>query len=160
MKVLIVSDSHKANLNIEKALDKEGPVDMIIHCGDIEGAEDYLEEYANCPLYAVAGNNDFFSKLNSEIIVNIANYRAMVTHGHYYYVSMGVSRLVEEAKRKEVDIVMYGHTHKPHIEIVDGIMVINPGSISYPRQPDKTPTYVVMEIDEYNDANYKLKYIK
>ena len=39
MKILIVSDTHRKNDNYIKALEKSAPVDMVIHCGDIEGSE-------------------------------------------------------------------------------------------------------------------------
>ena len=41
MKVLIVSDTHKHNENLEEVLKKVKPIDMLIHCGDAEGAETY-----------------------------------------------------------------------------------------------------------------------
>lgn len=159
MKVLIVSDSHRHNENIEKVLDRVKPIDLMIHCGDAEGAEDYIEQIAGCPLLIVAGNNDFFSRLDREMVFSIDKYKVFLTHGHYYYVSMGVERLVEEAKQRGVDIVMYGHTHRPMLDIREDIVVINPGSISYPRQNDKIPTYMIMETDEYGDAHYTLSYV-
>ncbi len=159
MKVLIVSDSHRQNINIKRALDKVKPIDMIIHCGDAEGMEAEIAQMAGCPIYIVAGNNDFFTPLEREIIFNIDKYKVFLTHGHYYYVSMGVERLVEEAKTRGVDIVMYGHTHKPKLEIINNILVLNPGSISFPRQEGRKPSYMVMEIDEYGDAHYTLNYI-
>ena len=39
MKVLIVSDTHRRNENYIKVLEQVSPVDMVIHCGDIEGSE-------------------------------------------------------------------------------------------------------------------------
>lgn len=159
MKVLIVSDSHRDNSNIEKVLKKVKPIDMLIHCGDAEGAERYIQQLAECPIYVVAGNNDFFSTLQKELVFNIDKYKVFLTHGHYYYVSMGTERLVEEAKLRGVDIVMYGHTHKPLIDIRDDIVIINPGSISYPRQEGRKPTYIIMETDEYGDAHYTLNYV-
>lgn len=159
MKVLIVSDSHKQNINIDKVFEKIKPVDLVIHCGDAEGTEDYIRELVGCPLYIVSGNNDFFSRLDREMTFEIEKYKVFLTHGHYYYVSMGVEKLVEEAKLRGVDIVMYGHTHRPMLDIRDDIVVINPGSISYPRQDDRKPTYMIMEIDKYGDAHYTLNYV-
>ena len=159
MKVLIVSDSHRDNVNIERVLKKVKPVDMLIHCGDAEGAEGYLQQIAECPRYVVAGNNDFFSRLQKELVFDVDKYKVFLTPGHYYYVSMGTERLVEEAQLRGVDIVMYGHTHKPLIDIRDDIVIINPGSISYPRQEGRKPTYIIMETDEYGDAHYTLNYV-
>ena len=38
MKVLIVSDTHRKNENFLKVLERVAPIDMLVHCGDIEGS--------------------------------------------------------------------------------------------------------------------------
>ena len=43
MKILIVSDTHKSSRNLEQVIEREQPVDMLIHLGDVEGAEDYIK---------------------------------------------------------------------------------------------------------------------
>ena len=43
---------------------------------------------------------------------------------------------------------MYGHTHTPVVEEENGILVINPGSLTFPRQQGRRPSYAVMEIEE------------
>ena len=55
--------------------------------------------------------------------------RFLVTHGHYYGVSMDISGVAEEAKSRDCDAVFFGHTHKPVIEEIDGVLAINPGSL-------------------------------
>lgn len=47
----------------------------------------------------VAGNNDFFCDLPREDEFEIGKYRVLLTHGHYYYISMGTEMLKEEAGR-------------------------------------------------------------
>ena len=42
MKVLIVSDTHGRDENLELAVNREAPFDMLVHCGDVEGREFYL----------------------------------------------------------------------------------------------------------------------
>ena len=42
MRVLIVSDTHKSHSNLERAIEAEKPIDMLIHLGDVEGREDYI----------------------------------------------------------------------------------------------------------------------
>lgn len=159
MKVLIVSDTHRHNENLEKVLKEIKPIDLLIHCGDAEGTEGQIQQICECPLYIVSGNNDFFSRLPYEIEFLIDKYKVFMCHGHTYYVSMGLERLLDEARLRKADVVLYGHTHRPIIELRDGIMVINPGSISYPRQEGKIPTYVIMEIDKAGDASYTLHYV-
>ena len=65
MRVLIVSDTHRHNENLEKVLENIGSLDMVIHCGDAEGSEDGIRYALDCPMYIVAGNNDFFTSLSS-----------------------------------------------------------------------------------------------
>nr|MDE7299348.1 metallophosphoesterase family protein [Lachnospiraceae bacterium] len=52
--------------------------------------------------------------------------------------------------------VMFGHTHCPLIDIRENIMVINPGSISRPRQQSRVPTYVTMEVREDGEIDYRV----
>ena len=118
MKILIVSDTHKKNENYFKVLEMHHP-DMVIHCGDAEGSEYALSSAAECPVYIVLGNNDFFSDLPREITLDIGSYKVWVTHGHNYYVSMGNETIKKEAIDRGVDIVLYGHTHREVCPIRD-----------------------------------------
>jgi putative phosphoesterase len=61
MKVLIVSDTHGQDENLEETVLREAPFDYLIHCGDVEGREIFIEALAECPCTIVAGNNDFFT---------------------------------------------------------------------------------------------------
>ena len=159
MKILVVSDTHKHHENLEKVLSKIGKIDCMIHLGDAEGYEDYIASIANCPLYIVAGNNDWFSNLDKEMTIMLGKYNVFLTHGHYYYVSLGIENLIEEGRAKEKDVVMFGHTHVPMIKQFDDITILNPGSISYPRQDNHKPSYIVMEIDRKGEAHYTLNYL-
>ena len=53
------------------------------------------------------------------------------------------------------DIVMFGHTHKPYLDTEDGITILNPGSLSYPRQEGRRSSYMIMTIDEAGEAAMK-----
>ena len=66
MKVLVVSDTHGRDESLEMAVALEQPFDYLIHCGDVEGREFFIEALAECPCTIVAGNNDFFSDLPRE----------------------------------------------------------------------------------------------
>ena len=84
MRILIVSDTHRHNENFLKVLDREAPVDMLVHCGDVEGSEYLISQSADCPTHIVMGNNDFFSDLPREEEFVVAGYKVWVTHGHNY----------------------------------------------------------------------------
>lgn len=159
MKVLVVSDSHGRDENLERAVLKEQPFDMLIHCGDVEGREFYIEALAECPCTIVAGNNDFFSDLPREEEITLAGHRILVSHGHFYGVSMDLSRLLDEAQSRNCDCVFFGHTHKPVLEEVDGIFVLNPGSLSFPRQRNRKPSYAVLDIAENGKISAEILYL-
>ncbi len=158
MKVLIVSDTHRKNDNYFVALEREKP-DMVIHCGDAEGSEYVLTEAAGCPVYIVTGNNDFFSALPRELDLEIGSYKVWVTHGHNYYVSMGNEHIRQEALIRGVDIVLYGHTHRPVVDRSGKVTAVNPGSLSYPRQEGRRPSYVVMEVGDDGKADFRIEYL-
>ena len=57
MKILIISDTHGSHKNFDRVIEKERPLDMLIHLGDVEGDEDYIPAVADCPVHMVRGNN-------------------------------------------------------------------------------------------------------
>ena len=160
MKILIVSDTHGKEENLDRVLEEIGKLDCLIHLGDVEGQEDYIEAVAECPVHMVSGNNDFFSDLPREEDFWLEDYHVLITHGHYYGVSAGTGRLEDEAREREFDIVMYGHTHIPDLREEEDLTILNPGSISYPRQYGHKPSYIIMEIDEMGDAHYTIHYME
>lgn len=159
MRVLIVSDTHRDNENYFKVVEKTKDIDMVIHCGDAEGSEYAISEAAGCTTHIVMGNNDFFSDLPREIETEIAGYRVLITHGHNYYVSMGSERIKEEASLRGFDIVIFGHTHRPLVDVDDEVIALNPGSLSYPRQEGRRPSYMIMEIDRMGEAHFTVNYL-
>lgn len=158
-KILIVSDTHRKNENYFALLKQLEPLDMVIHCGDAEGSEYAISQAADCPVQIVSGNNDFFSALPRELELEIGRYRVWVTHGHTYYVSMGPERIKQEARERGVDIVMFGHTHRPFLDQEKELVALNPGSLSYPRQEGHRPSYAIMELDEGGKAGFRIEYI-
>ncbi len=158
-KVIILSDTHRQNANFFKALEKEGEYDMVIHAGDVEGSELTIERGAGCRVEMVMGNNDFFSNLPREREFYIGKYKTWVTHGHDYYVSVGNEIIKAEARARGVDILIYGHTHRPSIESEGGLITINPGSLTYPRQDGRKPSYVVLYVFDSGIVEYEIKYL-
>lgn len=164
MKILIVSDTHSRDGNLQEVIEKTAPFDMLIHLGDAEGSEDRIETWCrqqngDCQVHMILGNNDFFSNLDREKEIQIGAYKAFLTHGHFYSVSVGTERLMDEGKDRKMDIVMFGHTHKPCLEHRNGLTVINPGSLSFPRQDGRRPSYMLMEIDRDGEAHYTVNYL-
>ena len=78
----------------------------------------------------------------------------LLTHGHYYNVSLGVEGLYQEAVDRNCDIAMYGHTHRPFLEKRGAVTILNPGSLSYPRQEGRKPSYMLMYVKEDGSVSY------
>lgn len=159
MRILIVSDTHRNNANYLRVIEKAGPFDLVIHCGDVEGSELVISKAAGCRVEMVQGNNDFFSELPKEKEFMVGQYKVWLTHGHNYYIAMNSEMIKQEARDREIDIVMCGHTHKPVVDIGSDLTLINPGSISYPRQDNRKPSYILMEIDSAGEAHYTINYL-
>jgi len=69
----------------------------------------------------------------------------MMTHGHEYKVKYSPEYLINNAKDKGIDIVLYGHTHNPDIRYGD-INIMNPGSLS--RHGGSGSTFGLIDIAE------------
>ena len=159
MKVLLVSDSHGRNQNMEKVIRKVSPVDLLIHRGDLEGSEGYLEAIAPCPVEMVAGNNDFFSRLPREKVITIGRHQIFMTHGHNYYVNYGYGELRAAAKSRGCDYAFFGHIHRPVLDDTEEVTVVNPGSISLPRQDNRRPSYAILDVNRKGDFDIEIYYL-
>ena len=159
MRILVISDSHGRNDDVAGVIEQVGPIDMLIHCGDVERGDDYIRSLVDCPVHMVRGNNDFFSDMPGQEEFMVEGYHIFTTHGHGYYVSMGETRLKQEARGRGADIVMYGHTHRPFYEKEEGLITLNPGSLCYPRQPGRKPSYMIMQIDSNGKLEITQEYL-
>ncbi len=161
-KILIMSDSHGADLYMKKAIDQFGEMDMLIHLGDIEGGADYLRAIAPCDeddVHIVSGNCDYDRSLPGDKIIDICGFKVLLTHGHHHYVTAfegGYDHLRDFAMDNGCDIAMFGHIHVPIIDTTKECTILNPGSISRPRQADRKKTFMRMEIDDEGRPHYSL----
>ncbi|MCL2252890.1 MAG: metallophosphoesterase [Lachnospiraceae bacterium] len=159
MRILIVSDTHRHIDDFEKVYMRVLPIDLVVHCGDAELSEEAFKRIIGCPLMMVSGNNDFFADLPREIEFMIGRYKVWLLHGHNYYVTVEGKTIRREAERRNADIVIYGHTHKPIIDIMPELIAVNPGSLCYPRQEGRRPSFIIMEIDKEGEAHFTINYL-
>lgn len=159
MKILIISDSHGRNTYLERVIKKVAPFDLLIHLGDLEGSEKYLTENVNCPMEMISGNNDYFMDIEREKEIYIGTYKILLTHGHRHKVHFGTEDLIIWGRENDANIVMFGHTHIPLLDTKSDITVLNPGSISQPRQEGHQPSYAIMEIDKNGEAHFTINYL-
>ncbi len=163
MKVLVVSDTHGVDVNVAIALDREWPVDAILHLGDSQEDEEEFREITageDIPIYMVKGNCDYFVDYPPARIIELSGHRILMAHGHGYYVNFGTRDLVADAEANNCDITIYGHTHRPEIdESHDGLLVLNPGSLSYPRQEGRRKSYMILNLEDGVQPDAELKFI-
>ena len=160
MKILLVSDTHGNDCHLEEAILKEYPFDYLIHCGDVEGSEDYIHEITDAPVTIVKGNMDYYGDLPREEVLILQGHRILVTHGHLYDVSAHYfGGLCEAAKRRHCEAVFFGHTHQPCVDEENGILTVNPGSLTYPRQSGRKPSYMVIEAVIDKPMEIETKYL-
>lgn len=149
IKIGIISDSHHDLTAIDNAICLAPDVDCWIHAGDSISDTDYLSTVSQKQVFAVPGNIDWFYTKNSELLVNIADIKVFITHGHRYNVKFGSNLLLERAKQLQADLVIYGHSHIGKIETFDDITIANPGSIAQPRD-GLAPSFMIAEIKQKN----------
>ncbi|MBP6126545.1 MAG: metallophosphoesterase [Leptotrichiaceae bacterium] len=130
MKVLICSDSHTRLDYFQKVMELEKP-ELVIFAGDHStDALDISLIYEEIPFKIVRGNTDFSDrKTDDEIKFEINGKKIFLTHGHLQRVKSSLNELEIRAKEEEVDICIFGHTHR-ELEIEkDGILYLNPGAL-------------------------------
>lgn len=155
-RILIVSDTHGKLDGLKKMLERTGTPDRLLHLGDSQGQHEMIKTLANCPVDIVRGNCDWDTALMQDKMIEVGKYKIFMTHGHRYQVNFGTRTLEEEAKRRGADIAIFGHTHVPLISQTKDVMLLNPGSISLPRQEGFAFTYMLLEIDNEGEAHYTL----
>ena len=148
MKVLIASDIHGSSFyaeELQRVVELEKP-DLIALLGDFlySGPRNPVKEDYNPrtvvtilnslaeKIIAVRGNCDsdidtevlaFKLPRRNEVIIN--NRRLVLIHGD--------DTDLKDLHLKKGDVLMSGHTHLPQMASVEGVMVLNPGSLSFPK---------------------------
>ena len=145
MRLGIISDTH--GLLRPEVFDVFTDVDHILHAGDVGKAEILIELEALAPLTAVYGNADppeLRTRLRPVAHAELEGFTLVVTHGD----QLGhptPAKLHEAFPRAE--IIVYGHTHKPLLELVDRtVTVMNPGGAGHPRF-GIPPSVGIMELE-------------
>ncbi|MEJ6951087.1 phosphodiesterase [Natronospora cellulosivora (SeqCode)] len=163
MNYLILSDTHGSLKAWQKAEKYYDDMDMILHAGDLlyHGARNPLpegyntkglvEKINNCPLgfLAIKGNVDSLVDdwvlpypLSEYSILIDNDLKIAIYHGYQHQTE---DERIDFAKCLGADILIYGHTHLPELKKVDDIILLNPGSMSLPKQENKVPSIAKME---------------
>lgn len=165
MKLMIASDIHGSALYCEKLLDayKNEKADRLLLLGDLlyHGPRNDLPDgYApktvisllnavKDELLCVRGNCEAevdqmvleFPVLADYCILNIDSHDFFATHGHHFSVD-------SLPPMKKGGIFLQGHTHIPICEEKDGILCLNPGSVSIPKNGSEHG-YIIYENNRF-----------
>ena len=131
MRIIVFSDSHGRYLKLKQVVDAHPDADYYIHLGDGCGDVERLQKaYPQLPLLSVPGNCDSVHTPVSSKTVKLQDRTVLYTHGHPYGVKYMLEPLALEAQEKGADLVLFGHTHIPTHCFVDGVEMVNPGSVA------------------------------
>ena len=145
MKIVVVADTHKEFERYSTVVENN-EADLYIHLGDgVHEFTDVAKANPQKKFVFVKGNCDFCEASTSQIL-KIGKCKILCVHGNEQNVSQGLHDLIKLAKKKGCNIALYGHTHFFKTDLVDGVYVMNPGSLSSPRGHNR-PSYGVIEID-------------
>ena len=129
-KIVVISDSHGSPDNLDRFLPRIGQPDALWHLGDCTEDAPRLAQRLNCGFVSVRGNCDPFSDMPLTRTIDWCGKRFLLLHGHTV---SGRMNLYYAAKEQKADAVLFGHSHIASVETVDGVLLINPGSLSRPR---------------------------
>jgi len=159
MRILVISDTHGDIEKAQNVIKKSRGIDLLIHLGDyFRDAQKLSNIFPDMPIEYVYGNSDFMiENVQAEKLLECEGKTIFITHGHRYSVKWDYEKLYRKAEETRADIILFGHTHVADIVKKDTLYLINPGSISDPRD-NSNESYAIIDICEGN-INPTLYYI-
>lgn len=132
MRILAVSDIHGRNDALEQVLERHPDICTVIFLGDgLSGVEEIAAHHAERTFLCVPGNCDHDPLAPAVTVEMLGGKRFLITHGHKHNVKYGLYTIEMAARERQADIALFGHTHQPIAEYVDGLYLCNPGSLGY-----------------------------
>ncbi len=154
MKLIVMSDSHGNLRAVQKIFELHEDADLFIHLGDGEREVNTLLQkmpWIQEKLHYIKGNCDsgalIFQTVHQLVLTLPYGHRIFAAHGDYYQVKYSTARMAYEARVHNADLLLYGHSHASDCRYEDGLYIINPGSVSCPRD-GKPPSYAVVDVSE------------
>lgn len=133
MKILVISDTHKQIDKVLEVFHKLSNIDLILHLGDYVQDAATLERELETRVISVKGNMDGSYSKEDFRLVDTECGKLLLTHGHMDNVKSSPLNLCYRAKEQGCIAALFGHTHRPFYEESDSIYLVNPGSLSQPR---------------------------
>ena len=129
MKILVLSDSHGNIENMAQAVERESP-HMNLHLGDCWRDGERLHDlFPEIPFHQIPGNCDFRPAEPTEQLLFLEDKRVLICHGHTYGVKQSMMSAGYTAEEQNLDLFLFGHTHRPFVDMRGKTLFLNPGSI-------------------------------
>jgi len=134
MRLGVLSDTHAFGDRRRETLDRvadlfdRARVDLVLHAGDIGDAAVLAGLERAAPVIAVRGNADpldLIETLPDRVWLEIGRRRALLTHGHHGKTAL---LTVKALAAPGLDLIVFGHSHKPSIGREGETILFNPGS--------------------------------
>lgn len=151
---------------------RNAQVEAILHAGDVSvpGVLEQLGEVA--PVYAVRGNRDWLAlgRLPKMLELNFGGVRIGMAHGHgrfwnylidrvdYMFTGYKLERFLPRLLNSfpEAHVIIFGHTHRPYQQWVDGKLLFNPGSPHCPIYDTSGPTVGLLHINPNSEVTSEI----
>ena len=144
MKILVLSDSHGAVAPMVRAVELTEP-DLLLHLGDCwRDGERLHDKFPDIPFVQVPGNCDFRPQEPTERLLELRGKRILLCHGHTYGVKQSLVTAGFATEEQELDLFLFGHTHRPLVDRRGRTLFVNPGSIG----DHLRPSYAVVTIQD------------
>ncbi len=141
-KIIALSDTHGNKVDLNKLIPLFEEADAVLFAGD--GITDFfaLPLSVQKKLICVKGNCDGAAE-SRERVLTFEGCTVLLTHGDSYGVKQSMTALSLRAREVGANLVVYGHTHLADEAFVDGVLYVNPGTVS-PFATQKSFSYIVI----------------
>lgn len=144
--IIILSDSHGNRHAIEQLFPIMEESDLIIHLGDTSQDGGFIRTKFPYKTRVVNGNCDLMKLGDDELVMEVEGVKIFACHGHTYSVKSTPAKLAKRAKELGCTVALYGHTHSASELEVDGVLTVNPGTLS--KYSNKSYCYLVINGDK------------
>mgnify|MGYP000845683359 CR=1 FL=1 len=136
MRIATFSDTHGNKNAMREVVRTFAPIDRILHLGD--GVRDGLlvANETGVPFQGVQGNEDYGADFPGKLLIDLVGWRFLLAHGHHMNINpyhpaavwqQDLREMADWAKGQAVDVLLFGHAHKPVLQKENGVILCNPG---------------------------------
>jgi len=153
LKVLVVSDTHGNTDSLRRLVGAVLPaesIDLLIHLGDDYGDTEVFEEFEQPYLRVPGVFSGYYAdrSIPNRRIEDLEGWKFLLSHT----VTSHPNDLPDDPKPealiagKQVDAVLYGHSHRPELADKNGVLFVNPGHLKTEDKKGHSASYAILDI--------------